>query len=297
MGCYSGEAYSADRINFDGLQEMSAEVVTDLIRSLREAYDESNIEFTSTDYDIDALMEANGTGSVKGNPFNYYGSMGMFYMNLGNYQLKTMKIIKNTAQDMVHVILTQGITKGTGTKLVQIFQNGISEATKVSLSNIDYQSMKKIAPDSDQNKAQAALILTSQAAFVNSLFQLIFTLILRNRIVASALTAMICAPFTEEISKAIAIRGGYEKEFLLIFNAVEFGQYVIRYAPTKGLINIVITRLVCVGVHLSTTLVQWIFAHAADIGLAKANSDQKTMIGQIIAILMHASWNTMAVLG
>jgi hypothetical protein len=103
---------------------------------------------------------------------------------------------------------------------------------------------------------------------------------------------VILGPVIEEIAKHISIKQNNMWSFFIVFNAFEFTMYVNRMM-SMGIPFVVAAfiRLLVVGMHLSTTLVQKNFIDAA----GKLNNPSFEKIGLFVGIFMHFLWNSTAV--
>lgn len=103
---------------------------------------------------------------------------------------------------------------------------------------------------------------------------------------------IILAPILEEISKYISIKVNSTYEFFIIFNVIEFSMYTIAYMNAgMPFLLIAFIRLLTVGLHLTTTLIQSKFIKKSE----ESNDKKYEKIGLFIGILVHALWNLNAV--
>lgn len=117
------------------------------------------------------------------------------------------------------------------------------------------------------------------------------------------LSAVIIAPIVEEASKQIAIKGNYIKEYTIIFNTFEASEYIIKYT-LKGIpfLTMVKTRLIAAGMHVTTTIIQWLTQNTAiqkKLGIEndEKGKDMLRTIGNVTGLIIHATWNTLAIFG
>lgn len=152
----------------------------------------------------------------------------------------------------------------------------------------------------DKNKVGKALVLLMKVIMVQSILSALIAIIFPAA--AMPILAVVVAPITEENAKMVAIKGGFTKEFSIVFNAFELTNYTIQYAAGVGLSKMVAVRLTVIGMHLSTTLVQYLAGRpeiekldADKIGIKLKESEKdkpkNIIVGQAIAKLMHAFWN------
>ena len=104
---------------------------------------------------------------------------------------------------------------------------------------------------------------------------------------------IVAGPIIEESCKAIAVKGNFEKEYNLVFNAFEFTEYIASGAPVKG-------RIAVVAMHSLTTAINKVFSTEAfrkKFGISddKDSKDKCTLAYFIIGNIIHVSWNAAAV--
>ena len=147
----------------------------------------------------------------------------------------------------------------------------------------------------DLNKIKNAIIITCVIIVINSLVHTVFSLLTLNADLAMVLTSILCAPITEELGKQISVKGGFSIEFEVVFNATEFTQYFLQYGPLVGFKKITVIRLKCVGLHITTHIIQWLTNNEKIknfLGIKnKEQSDTISLIGHIIGMAIHAFWN------
>ena len=134
--------------------------------------------------------------------------------------------------------------------------------------------------------------------------------------VGNVLGCCVVAPITEETAKGIAVKNNYATEFSVVFNIYEASSYIIKSSvigvPFKvdGVIgrykiplkNMVRARTAAVGMHISTTIIQWLSTNPkllAKLGIDENNDEsgkkeKVAFIGQLISMIIHFSWNLAA---
>lgn len=149
-----------------------------------------------------------------------------------------------------------------------------------------------------QEQVQKAIVLMSWLLLAVFIEQTVCAILFPK--IYEILVGVIAAPILEESAKQIALRGGFQKEFLVIFNTLEFTEYVIIYAPIVGLIKIFAARLMAVGLHITTTIVQWISMNKEfqkkvmrDPNDPKEKAELEGM-GLATGMMIHALWNLVA---
>jgi len=95
-------------------------------------------------------------------------------------------------------------------------------------------------------------------------------------------SASIVAPIVEEWSKMMAVKYNCLGYFQLLFNSVEFSQYVIMMLKERVKISdAILIRTIAVGLHLSLGAIhKWV---------------PNKKLAYSVAVLLHAIWNTYAV--
>lgn len=113
--------------------------------------------------------------------------------------------------------------------------------------------------------------------------------------VAMAAGAIIVAPLTEEGARFISIKKRATGQFFVIFNIIEFLQYVFLMAGAGvSIVVAVLARLLAVGVHAGLT---WVQHRARKKGEEKGETDDKTAKkGLVLAMVLHSAWNFLAVM-
>lgn len=75
--------------------------------------------------------------------------------------------------------------------------------------------------------------------------------------------------------------------------------YVTSFAPVVGLVKIIKTRLLTVGMHLTSTIVHFLTTNKEiqkKLGLDKEEDKEKlSLIGFITGNLIHITWNSLSV--
>ncbi len=103
---------------------------------------------------------------------------------------------------------------------------------------------------------------------------------------AAAAVPVIIAPLVEETAKYISIRGKATKEYFIVFNVFEFMLYISRMLFTGiGVVPMIITRLLPIMLHGTTTIIQSTFNKLFP------NDHSKRIVGLSFGIIVHAIWN------
>jgi hypothetical protein len=149
--------------------------------------------------------------------------------------------------------------------------NHLAEAIKSTFYGINVDQMKK------------ALIMLLFVLLLNTFMYTALVMVFGTA-VGGIITAVVVAPLTEEISKHIAIKGGYHGAFVLSINIFEFFSYVSLGVRTGGKLGKVII------IRTASAMTHWL-----EVVLQKYFDQKKaSTTGLVVAILIHATWNALA---
>lgn len=210
---------------------------------------------------------------------------------------KTKKSIARTAKRSADLIKKEGINSSTRKTIFryigEMYDDILYENKSIVYGYLPDKAIAEIEKY-DEKKIQKAFITFTQMYVAQYLLDIVCN-ILFGPMIGDVLGYVFSAPLTEEAAKQLSIRGGYEKEYFVIFNAFEFSKYVLKFHVSPGL------RLISVGFHLSTTIVQVIFNNPKiqkQLGVDLNNRDdveKVSTIGQVIALFMHGIWNAVCI--
>lgn len=111
------------------------------------------------------------------------------------------------------------------------------------------------------------------------------------------LSIVIIGPMVEEFAKMKSIKGKYGKQFFILFNAIEFSQYVISLTSAGfPLLLAVVVRLIAIAMHFTTTMVHGYFAKRRDLRVSDKDKKMETLKGYTIGTLIHSIWNYIAIM-
>lgn len=221
--------------------------------------------------------------------------------------------VTRTGTYIGNLIKSGGITKNTRSKIADALDNFKKDVEKYNDEllgiNLSESDKKKLSKFDSKNVAKAAVLL-AEVIIVNDLCISILNIVFGPA--GDILGACIIAPLTEETAKGIAIKNNYVAEFTAIFNIYEAASYIIKASVigipfrvggfagkyTVPVKNMVRARAAGVAMHISTTIVQWLSTNPkllAKLGIDENDESGKkekvAFIGQVIAMIMHASWN------
>lgn len=268
---YFGEAV----LSINNLPEISAQEIKNICEfansiSIEESFFQILNENASPDSDLKKLCK-------KGN------------IDFGKVQTEVNKCAKNVAT----TIKEDGLTKESKKKIHDYFDELTTSLNNFNIS-LSASLFNDELKDSSPNKIHSAVGLLIQTVLANTIVTTILSILL-GTIGMNISVGLIC-PMIEELAKQTSIKGGYEKEFFVLFNILEFSTYVIRFFNVK---NIVLTRIKTIGLHLSTTIIQYITSNpkiAEKLG-AKTEEQKKAarLIGWIAGACVHIGWNSFAI--
>lgn len=215
----------------------------------------------------------------------------------GDKSTKAKQIVNKAGKDIGDDIKKNGINKETSKKIYSIVEDAISEMVEI-LKDIDIDEELK-QDKYDTNKIWKAIICLVVVVVINSIIIAVFQILL-GPFLGMKVGAIIIAPITEELAKKVSIKGKFTVEFAAVFNVYEFSSYVLQMGAAR--INIVSAaklRLMAVGMHLTTTLVEYLTSNEKiqnALGLkSKEDKDKLSFIGHCAGMMIHATWNFMSV--
>ena len=217
------------------------------------------------------------------------------------FNSRSISIIKSniisTSSNIVKTIKQEGITKNSKSKILSYYNNFFNEISS-ALSSFDTNIIIDIfGKDYNVDRAKNALIIFIFVIIVGNLISSILSILLGP--IGNIVCTVIASPIIEEISKQSAIRQGCTAEYTILFNIFEFSMYVSMFAPTAGLVRIVKTRLLTVGMHLTSTIIQFLTTNKEiqkKLRLDKNEDKEKlSLIGYITGNLIHITWNYLSV--
>ena len=197
--------------------------------------------------------------------------------------------VKSTSSQIATVIRSNGINKESRKQIhniIQDFYQKVADSMNEVFIPIDVNGY-------DANKISKGLALTFMDIVINSIICEILKLLI-GEVVGTKIFAVVVAPIVEEASKQIAVKGKFDVEYTVVFNACELGLYVSQGVPVK-------VRLICVGMHLTTTFIHKILMNEKIqkfLGINKEDKDSKDKCGfiaNIIGLLIHGTWNYLGV--
>lgn len=167
---------------------------------------------------------------------------------------------------------------------------------KYIMDSTDFDKVAEKAHVPKNEKLVQAFISTFTACIINVLFEGILSLFLTHSVARTA-TAILCAPIIEEMMKRIAVKGGYIKEFTIVFNLVEFSQYVGKFSAIPGIkiLNLILIRLAGVGLHLVTTVIHWLSNNVpllTKLGVRPEDHEKIEILGSALGVAIHCAWNS-----
>lgn len=279
--------------------------------------DFDNLEYTAEEVNnfIDSFSN-NFKSSAIFNESYYYNYLNEAAIKNSSSDLRKLGIqnsdikIKKAGQDIVNTIKKDGITKESRKKI----HNIISDLFQDLADQLSYDKrydkngqLQKIPTD----KLKRSIFLLLWVIIINTLANIVLSLLFSGiPIVVTTITCVIVAPLVEESAKIISVKGHFDKEFFIVFNAYEFSSYVISGSASVamfrslgfkdiGFLNVIRGRLAAVGMHGVNTVIHKIFdsdKFKEKFKLTdKDAKDKATLLSFIIGVIIHGTWNTAAI--
>ena len=202
---------------------------------------------------------------------------------------------RSTSKQAVDIIKKEGINKTSLGKLGELFKNFYTSIAEF-LKNFDASSINDGSYDINKLKRSALLLIfvVITNTLISSILTILFGVVGRN------LSTWLVCPIIEEAAKQIAIRGEFTLEFTAVFNTYEFTSYVFNMSIIgMPFIKAIKTRLIVVGMHVTTTIIQYLSNNEKllkSLGLNKEDDrNQVSALGHITGSLIHITWNYLAV--
>lgn len=218
-----------------------------------------------------------------------------FLMELGLNYGNFVNECSSCATKISSIIREKGLNSESEKEIISIFERTIEKVGEIFLDpNKIKDKANKLNAGFEKIKASYKVLIL--VIFVNTTVDLVLSLLF-GRLIGRSLTAIIVAPIVEEISKSIAIKGGFVQEYTLVFNVHELSNYVKLYGKVVGFAKMITIRLKCVLLHLTTTILQWLTVNKDILkkcGVNPDDTDTVNFIGRIIAIFIHTTWNFLA---
>lgn len=259
---------------------------------------ESNIEITAEQINELCLFFNNTelTESYIEETVNNSFDVTGFFFKLGvQNPYLIQNCLKDSATQIANTIKNEGITESSrkhiATTIRECYDNVLDILKSTDTPIPDNSSY-------DKNKLKNGLVLVVADILINTLCNLILTLLLGPHIGRLA-TVIIVGPIVEELSKQLAIRGGFSVEYTFMFNFYEASSYVINMTMMKiPLKNAIRGRLLCVGMHLTNTIINALSLNKnvqKKLNIEKEeDKDKLALIGNLTGLLIHMTWNTLA---
>lgn len=197
--------------------------------------------------------------------------------------------VNKTAADITSIIKKNGITSESKKHIHNIISDLFQDIAD-SIDNTVVATNPKLKNIENQRNTTNALVLLTWYLIIGNLISIVLCNLMGA--IGSILVIVVVAPVMEEACKAIAVKGGFDKEYNLVFNAFEFTKYVSKGAY-------IMPRLVVVGMHTLTTAINKLFSteeFRKKFGISddKDAKDKCTFAAYIIGLFIHTSWNSAA---
>lgn len=197
--------------------------------------------------------------------------------------------VNKTAADITSIIKKNGITSESKKHIHNIISDLFQDIAD-SIDNTVVATNPKLKNIENQRNTTNALVLLTWYLIIGNLISTVLCNLMGA--IGSILVIVVVAPVMEEACKAIAVKGGFDKEYNLVFNTFEFTKYVSKGAY-------IMPRLVVVGMHTLTTAINKLFSteeFRKKFGISddKDAKDKCTFAAYIIGLFIHTSWNSAA---
>lgn len=224
---------------------------------------------------------------------NFLNAYGKFLVDFNINQDYIMSSINKTCTNIINIIKKYGINKKSIDKIYKELDGNFSRIANRVAPSIKVDTTKW---QYEKEKMRSAVMLFLIVLSINSTIKIVLWVIF-NETIADNITAVLVAPITEEFAKQVSIKGGFTAEFAAIFNAYEITYYTTKYSLFYGVEvkKMIVLRLKVALMHLTTTLIQWLTNNTKIVGIE--NKEKASVIGNIVGILIHGCWNSLAVLG
>ena len=207
--------------------------------------------------------------------------------------------VSSAAKDIVKIIKTSGIGKESRDRIRiridDMYQKMGNNFMSRSKMMVRYQKLN----GDTRVKFESAWGLVGCVCVGNMLTRLILKLLF-GAIVGDYIATGIVVPINEENAKQMAVKGGFIKEYTIVFNSAEFAHYLLLYSPTlttTSLLRYAVVRGATVSMHLLTTIIQWLTNNETirkAFGIVKgdrASEAKLSAIGKLIGYIIHIGWN------
>ena len=246
----------------------------------------------------EAYMDQVLTESV--NTSQYLGKI-LVRMNIS--ASKYMSLMNKAIKDIATTVKTKGVNKESREKIRSIINklwvdlgDALPDTTDLIKDYGNSGLLVKFA-DLDQNKVTKSMILVLFSATVVGIVLPVLTILFGPT--GTGIGATIMGPLLEENCKQIAIKGDFVKEYTMVFNTFEFSQYVLQIVGAGGPLGAAIkVRLLAVGMHLTTTLIQWLTNNPKVLEKlhidGEDDKNKASIVGHTIGMIIHGVWNGLA---
>lgn len=191
------------------------------------------------------------------------------------------KLVKTAVSKIMRIlkrIKTKKQAKQASKELQTVFVNSVKNLRDASFLEAVAESLATIVVVIFVNSIVAGLVIAILSLMVGP--------VIAPKL-GMAITAIIVAPFTEEVAKNLALRNNYPWLYVTFFAWAELLMYVSAGVPF-------VIRLLPLAMHYATV---WFQKYMYEKGLESGKSeDESASTGLKLGIVIHSLWNTMAVL-
>lgn len=209
----------------------------------------------------------------------------MMYISIFDTRGHVLRECSKCAKEIVNIIKKYGINDIAKDKCAHVFNKSMEKCVKILDYNRLYKHLEKKGIYEQSDNYRKSFDLLFLVFMVNTIELNILSLF---GPIGMFLGCAVLGPINEEIGKQISIRGGFAKEYYIVFNAFEFTLYVLGGTSP-------ILRVPALVLHGITTAVQICHNNPNLLGVdpkdAQKVKERSSFNGALIGILIHGSFN------
>lgn len=223
--------------------------------------------------------------------------LGKLLVKMGISAQTYMNLINKATKEIATTVKSKGVNKESGEKIRSIINklwidlgDALPDTSKMIEGNEKFAGL-------DKNKVAKSMTLVLFSATIVTIVLSILGILFGQ--IGVGIGATIMGPLLEENCKQIAIKGDFVKEYTVVFNMYEFSQYVTKLTIGGGpLVGAMKIRLFAIGMHLTTTIIQWLTNNPKVLEKLHIDSEddknKASIVGHIIGLIIHGVWNGFA---
>lgn len=264
----------------------------DFLDSLPDISPETINKFCVQENLTEAYMDQVLTEAADGSQY-----LGKLLVRMNISSSKYMSLMKKATKEIATTVKSKGVSKESREKIRSIINELWVDLGEALPDTADLIKGNEKFAGLDKNKVTKSAVLVLFSATVVGLVLPILGILFGP--VGTGIGATIMGPLLEENCKQIAIKGDFVKEYTVVFNTFEFTQYVTQIVGSGGPLGAAIkVRLLAVGMHLTTTLIQWLTNNPKVLEKLHIDSEddknKASIVGHTIGMIIHGVWNGLA---